>query len=308
VKLRRAFTLIELLVVIAIIAILAAILFPVFAQAKAAAKAASSISNAKQTGLAALLYSGDFDDTNVITASWGDPSAPVTYGGIPYQPWSWLVQPYMKNIDIIQDPQAPAGEVWTFSFLINAAATGKTLEPQYGYNHAYLSPANYTTRATTGLSTYQTTSQTQAVDVANTVMFANKFSTSEDNRAMSTVWGFFPYRMGDAGPTTGVIIDPPKCIGELFLGPKEVLCFGNWGRAGFYADSLSLENNEQAGAFTGGMSIRHGRQAVILWLDGHASKKSAGALAVGTNWTPAIVDGNMQITDRSKYLWSMDKS
>src|SRR5215475_12255888 len=59
---RTAFTLIELLVVIAIIAILAAILFPVFAQAKEAAKKTHCVSNTKQTALAAIMYSTDYDD------------------------------------------------------------------------------------------------------------------------------------------------------------------------------------------------------------------------------------------------------
>ncbi|GAB4469308.1 MAG: hypothetical protein OHK0029_41880 [Armatimonadaceae bacterium] len=59
---KRAFTLIELLVVIAIIAILAAILFPVFAQARAKARATSCLSNCKQIGLSAQMYSVDYDD------------------------------------------------------------------------------------------------------------------------------------------------------------------------------------------------------------------------------------------------------
>jgi len=60
---QKGFTLIELLVVIAIIAILAAILFPVFAQARDSARQATCLSNTKQVGLAAMMYSQDYDET-----------------------------------------------------------------------------------------------------------------------------------------------------------------------------------------------------------------------------------------------------
>lgn len=96
----RAFTLIELLVVIAIIAILAAILFPVFAQAKVAAKKASIISNAKQMGLAQLMYAADADDTFSpavgFQANWSLPAHNV------------LTLPYVKNVGIYMDPFTPA--------------------------------------------------------------------------------------------------------------------------------------------------------------------------------------------------------
>lgn len=99
-KYTRAFTLIELLVVIAIIAILAAILFPVFAQAKVAAKKAAMISNAKQIGLAQLMYGSDYDDlfspVAGFNADWDLPSFAV------------LSFPYMKNVGILMDPFTPA--------------------------------------------------------------------------------------------------------------------------------------------------------------------------------------------------------
>lgn len=59
---RPGFTLIELLVVIAIIAILAAILFPVFARAREKARQTMCLSNAKQLGLAWLMYAQDYDE------------------------------------------------------------------------------------------------------------------------------------------------------------------------------------------------------------------------------------------------------
>lgn len=58
---RKGFTLIELLVVIAIIAILTAILFPVFAQAREKARQTKCLSNMKQLGQAAIIYTQDWD-------------------------------------------------------------------------------------------------------------------------------------------------------------------------------------------------------------------------------------------------------
>src|SRR5438552_6734610 len=120
-RIRFAFTLIELLVVIAIIAILAAILFPVFAQARDKARQTSCLSNAKQLGLGAIMYTEDYDETYPLAGGLHPTAGWLTnyYIGVPanWRPGSssgrinayanaWVnsMQPYLKNYGIYVCP------------------------------------------------------------------------------------------------------------------------------------------------------------------------------------------------------------
>ncbi len=125
-RFRNGFTLIELLVVIAIIAILAAILFPVFAGAREKARQTACLNNAKQQGLAFMMYQNDYDETYPLgfgregaTGAWQwnrfhatphDWRGSVPFGSPLHQAylvhWSNAVQPYLKNDAVYACPSA----------------------------------------------------------------------------------------------------------------------------------------------------------------------------------------------------------
>ncbi|MES2463086.1 MAG: DUF1559 domain-containing protein [Armatimonadota bacterium] len=111
---RRAFTLIELLVVIAIIAILAAILFPVFAQAREKARQISCVSNMKQMGSAAMMYTQDYDETYPMQVYNNPGNKNIT--------WREAIMPYVKNgtgqLSVVagsqyNDPSRAIGGMWS---------------------------------------------------------------------------------------------------------------------------------------------------------------------------------------------------
>lgn len=72
IRTQNAFTLIELLVVVAIIAILASLLLPALASAKEKSRTVKCMSNARQTGLAALMYASENSDYIPIHPSQGN--------------------------------------------------------------------------------------------------------------------------------------------------------------------------------------------------------------------------------------------
>jgi type II secretory pathway pseudopilin PulG len=268
--------------VIAIIAILAAILFPVFAQAKAAAKATASLSNAKQEGLGVIMYSGDADDVLPLATFWRTGRDPLTFGaGLSFSTWAYVVAPYIKSAELLQDPLGPATPTsW------NSRTLTMTSFPGYAFNYVWLSP--YTG---SGPAKMTAVSATQAAKPAETVMLANRGSKGDGD---GSFWSF-SFNGVDEPPLLQTTVETPDC----WSIPQ--WCADGWGKGGWGAGVL--DTNIPAGAETGGVSKRAQGSSVILWLDGHANKPKISALAAGTSYNPANTPDTTLINDPEKYVW-----
>jgi len=136
-KNHRGFTLIELLVVIAIISILAGILFPVFSRAREQARKSACLSNLKQIGTAAMMYTQDYDERL--------PMANFSVGR-----WYTLLQPYAKSMQVFVCPTSGPvpSSVCSYGWNIGGAysdlfATSGTYGNGFGYTSGRpLTPGN----------------------------------------------------------------------------------------------------------------------------------------------------------------------
>lgn len=260
---KRAFTLIELLVVIAIIAILAAILFPVFAQAKDAAKTTVALSNLKQTDLAMLMYSNDFDDALPLSWDSDDPS------GTGLWTWQGKIYPYTKNWGVVLNPkiQPPTGNQAYWQRLLHmgslpsqAAVPGITASPNGGYAYTgYFSnniPAHLDGLLGFGQQGYGYGSSSV---LSYPSMTTTTVSDAVD-QAMITPASSWDYWMGVYG---GALAQPFSNCGGWNPGSYDVVP-NDWGFTG----PVSIKPNTQSGIGSG--CYYPDGMGVYAAVDGHA--------------------------------------
>jgi prepilin-type N-terminal cleavage/methylation domain-containing protein/prepilin-type processing-associated H-X9-DG protein len=271
---RRGFTLIELLMVISIIAILAALLFPVFASAREAARKTQCASNLRQIGMAVTQYLADYEE-----------GFPVPFLAAPRVSWAGQIQPYLKDWQVLRCPN-----------MADALFAGRTIwQPPlnlpgnisiwegYGWNADYLAPAapdcsdfnvQFTSSGPPGT----------ALSVQNpsaTVMCVGVSIAPGDGSWLNRS-SLYPERGGYC------LAPAPATIGS-----KDQCTFtnGSWGSGSYLGPEGGFE------------STRHGGRGSVLFVDGHVQRMTPTQLAAGTNWTPTTPNGQVIVTDRSRYLW-----
>jgi prepilin-type N-terminal cleavage/methylation domain-containing protein len=138
----QGFTLIELLTVIAIIGILAAIIIPTVGSVRNSAKSSRALSNAKQTGMATLLYA---QEARGVILAHGDGNSGFAYSEQMYRQWVAYLAKRLSNVVLdnaavlqqYSDPFLPDnfttygnyGTTWTINRIFNVHA-GRSVQTQ----------------------------------------------------------------------------------------------------------------------------------------------------------------------------------
>lgn len=267
---RAGFTLIEIIVVIAIVGVLAALVFPVLASARESGRRASCQNNLKQLGLALMQYCQDYRGKVPPVNSPSDSATP----GI--SSWVGFLQPYVKSYQIMRCPSQKEDPYGTWSGAGNVLFQERW--PSYGFNYHFLNPNNCQSTADGTDWVFTPLSLVRVRQPAETVAFAEAKIVGNDAD------GYYrSYRMA-----------APGTVGAGQCGYDD----GGWGTGSARDDPAEGQNTS-----TGSFAPRHLGGGNVAFVDGHVKWMTPGRLAVGTNWAVGMANSDVQILDRSQYLW-----
>ena len=222
------------------------------------------------------MYAQDYDETYPIFQRWGDASGSMTQKGAPFSMWSYDILSYIKTANIFADPLVGS---------INKPLSLYPFYTHYGYNYTAFSP--YIGPFNAPVWVEAPSSLAAVARPAELVMLGGRY-TFEEGGSM-----IFSYP-GESILAAGSL-EPPNC--------KQIppWCFSDWAPDQNYR----FLPNEEAGLYTGGVSLRKANNANLAFADGHVKFMQAGQAAIGSNWYKGIPGNTVFTTDPTKYMWSL---
>jgi prepilin-type processing-associated H-X9-DG protein len=208
-----------------------------------------------------------------------------------------LLYPYIKSTALYTDPLLGGNETDVLFGSGGTQSLTNMYEPDFGYNYAAFSPVIYQNSYGANFWPRTPVNDTSFSNPSSLIKFGEKYS--QNNTPAQPAGYFFNIGFGNFETLDSIYaIAGPDCNDII------PLCVTNWGAndgSSYTFSSFGLSAAE--GGLTAGTTFRKGGIGVFAFADGHAKTLSQGAAAAGTNFSATLPANQLQVTNKSAYLW-----